>query len=256
MAGSLWLGAGHQRGGDPFQGRAEQNLLLHFWPLTAQIFVPQQIDSDGKGEFVGFVLAIPEVNDLKNFIVDYPLMLSELGKDVRGFRPAEAVIDLPAQGALAFLEHLAAAGVPEGGRCDPVFRRLRRVPAPGEVRQQHQIDGGGADCAAAELLEQYQAIVGRPGQPPRYRNPLFRRGLMLALLDDREWYEPMGSILADWPAPFFVVGEGTPRNLPWFFMDARQKFQDEYEDHQSHLEVTENMTSADPPAPRPRRKRR
>ena len=42
----------------------------------------------------------------------------------------------------------------------------------------------------------------RPGQPPRYRNPLFRRGLMLALLDDHEWYEPMGSILADWPAEF------------------------------------------------------
>ena len=68
MAGSLWLGAqAINAEAVPFQGRAEQNLLLHFWPLTALIFVPQQIDSDGKGDFVGYILAIPEVDDLENF---------------------------------------------------------------------------------------------------------------------------------------------------------------------------------------------
>src|SRR5262249_49811754 len=108
VAGSLWLGAQATNAETiPFHGRAEQNLLLHFWPLTTQIFVPQQIDYDGAGDFRGYVLAIPVITDLKNFVIDYALMLSQLSDDVRGFRPAEAVIDLPAQGALAFLEHLA-----------------------------------------------------------------------------------------------------------------------------------------------------
>jgi len=73
---------------------------------------------------------------------------------------------------------------------------------------------------------------------------------MLALLDDRDWYEPMASILADWPAPFFVVGERTPRSLPWFFLDARQKFHDESEKHQRNLEVDQNMTPSEPAVPR------
>ena len=55
----------------------------------------------------GGALLLPEVADLENFCEDYSQMLRDLCKDVRGFRPAEAVVDLPAEGALAFLEHLA-----------------------------------------------------------------------------------------------------------------------------------------------------
>jgi len=108
IAGSLWIGAQATNAElIAFEGRAEQNLLLHFWPLTSLVYVPQVIDTDGSGDFVGYVLAIPEVADLDGFCADYPRMLTVLSEDVRGYRPAEAVIDLPAQGALSFMEHLA-----------------------------------------------------------------------------------------------------------------------------------------------------
>ncbi len=252
VAGSLWLGA-HALNAEaiPFEGRAEQNLLLHFWPLTTQIFVSQQIDSDGLGDFLGYVLAIPEVSDLKNFVIDYPLMLSQLGKDMRAYYPTEAVIHLPAQGALAFLEHLARLAQQKAEK-----QQVRYSVGSIEYLHLAKIGNNIKTMAAGRiaprpnLLEHYQAIVGCPGQPPRFRNPLFRRALMLSLLDDREWYEPMASILADWPAPFFVVGEKTPRNLPWFFLDARQKFQDLFEEHQGNLEVYQAMAAVDPTAPR------
>src|SRR5690606_36040079 len=32
----------------PFEGRAEQNLLLHFWPLTVLVFDPRFVDDDGR----------------------------------------------------------------------------------------------------------------------------------------------------------------------------------------------------------------
>src|SRR5205085_1019051 len=100
VASSLWLGAQATNAeAIPFQGRAEQTLLLHFWPLTVLVFAPQQIDADGQGEFVGYVLAIPEVADLENFLADYPIMLGDLSDEIRGYRPAEAILDLPAQGA-------------------------------------------------------------------------------------------------------------------------------------------------------------
>src|SRR5262249_55746035 len=88
VAGSLWLGAQTVNAeAIAFVGRAEQNLLLHFWPLTVLIFQPQQITSDGEGEFVGYTLAIPEVSELESFVDDYPNMLRELGTNIRGYRP-------------------------------------------------------------------------------------------------------------------------------------------------------------------------
>jgi hypothetical protein len=48
----------------PFKDHCESQLLLHFWPLAARVFVPQQIITGGKDigkpTFVGYTLAIPE----------------------------------------------------------------------------------------------------------------------------------------------------------------------------------------------------
>lgn len=245
VAGSLWLGAQAVNAeGIPFEGRAEHNLLLHFWPLTILIFVPQQIDSDGESEFVGYVLAIPEVADLTSFCADYPLMLHNLSDDIRGFRPAEAVIDLPAQGALAFLEHLA--------------RLTEQVVIKGQLRYSvssveflHLVKignniksmAGGRIAPNPRLLLEYRAIVGVAGTPPPYRNPLFRRGLMLGLLNDRAWYETMGPILVERPWPFFIRSEQSPAHLPWFRQDAAVKFEEIVQSHQEALKEYETMST-------------
>jgi len=232
VAGSLWLGAQASNAeGVPFEGRAEQNLLLHFWPLTSLVYVPQVVEPDGGSKFVGYVLAIPEVTDLSGFQASYPRMLEGLPDDARGFRPAEAVIDLPAEGALSFFEHLAPLAADKATNSEIQY-------AIGSVEYLHlakfgnniKIMTAGRVATRPGLLEDYQAIVGRPGEKPPYDNPLFRRGLMLALLDERPWFLPFGKLFREWPHKFFVSTDDPPK-LSWFWADARKKFQ----------EVTNNM---------------
>ncbi|MCI0559332.1 MAG: type I-MYXAN CRISPR-associated protein Cmx8, partial [Nitrososphaera sp.] len=106
----------------PFNGRVDQNFLLHFWPLTVQVFIPQVIKRDKKGQFrqeeKGYVLAIPEVTDLKEFCDVFPLSLAALDPQTRGYRtrPRASLIDLPAEGGLEFLRHLSLIAQQRAGR--------------------------------------------------------------------------------------------------------------------------------------------
>src|SRR6185312_9578520 len=72
----------------PFQDRVEAQLLLHFWILTARVFVPQRVDADGKSEFVGYTLTIPEVGDLVKFCNHYKELLEKLEPKRNLYRPA------------------------------------------------------------------------------------------------------------------------------------------------------------------------
>lgn len=239
VAGSLWLGAQANNAENVvFEGRAEQNLLLHFWPLTSLVYVPQVVTPDGKSEFIGYVLAIPEVVSLKAFLACYPCMLDGLSDDLHGYRPAEAVIDLPAEGALSFLEHLrrlAADKATETAKSD-----MRN--AIGSVDYLHLAKLGnniktmaaGRVSPRPYLLRRYQAIVGHPGdKKPPYGNPLFRRSLMIALLNDVPWFEPFGELFAEWPHKFFVPCDDSPK-LSWFWADARNKFKEVTDDMQNN----------------------
>jgi CRISPR-associated protein Cmx8 len=217
------------------------------------IFVPQQIDADGSGDFVGYVLAIPEVADLEQFLSDYPQMLGQLSSAVRGYRPAEAVIDLPAQGALAFLEHLARLSTEKA--TEKVKYSVGSIEFLHLAKFGNNIKSMAAGRVAPRpnLLERYLAIVGRPGEDPPFRNPLFRRGLMLALLNDQEWHEPMVTILMDRPWPSFVRSEKSPKNLPWFWQDAAKKFEDlanqYFADRKGYQEMAQETPEQAGPAP-------
>ena len=65
------------------------------------------------------------------------------------------------------------------------------------------------------LVEKYQGIRGRPGEKPPFGNPLFRRGLMMALLSDVPWFQPFSKLFQEWPAEFFVHSEKFPSKLSW-----------------------------------------
>ena len=228
VAGSLWLGAQAVNAeGVPFEGRVEQTLLLHFWPLTAQVYAPQILQPDGENEFVGYVLAIPEVADLKDFTAQYPRMLGQLGKDVRGYRPAEAVIDLPAEGALSFLEHLAEVSgeITEGKELASSLGSVEFIHLDKRGNNVKTLAAGRV-APRPGLLTAYLGIVGRVGEKPPYANPLFRRGLLLALLNDQPWFQPFGKLFADWDVSFFVPTDAPPAKLSWFWADARKKLQE------------------------------
>jgi CRISPR-associated protein Cmx8 len=251
VAGALLLGAQAQNAeGIAFEGRSEENLLLHFWPLTVLTFVPQQIQQDGEGEFVGYLLTIPEVANLLRFGRLYKRMLQQLPTDARGYRPAAAVIDLPAQGALEFLCHL--------DRLAQELMESKEVAYAVSAIEYFHMDklgnnvktmAGGRVAPRPGLLGAYRGVL------KDFHNPLFRAAGILALLRDQNWYDGMGALFAQRPRPFFVRSTESPR-MPLFGTDAGRAFEIISQTHQSDLEaqamnnaVSETTTGGKPNTP-------
>ena len=62
----------------PFSGRIDHNFLLHFWQVVVLTYVPQVVDNEGNPKSKGYVLAIPDLADLKEFCLAFPELLAAL----------------------------------------------------------------------------------------------------------------------------------------------------------------------------------
>lgn len=220
----------------PFAGRIDQNLLLHFWPLTSLVYVPRFVDNEGKSH-IGrqgkddksrhFCLGIPDIIDLAGFLKDYPTLLAALDSKMAGHRPRGSLIDTPAEGGLSFVEHLA--------RLVPKMAENSAPPhmfVSGVDYLHLQQDGNivrsrstGRVTCTLDLAERYRDIVGRENdEKPPFANPLFRHGLIIALLDNQPWYRPFGKLFVDRDASsFFPTDKPSKLKLPWFWVDARKR---------------------------------
>lgn len=238
LSGALLLGAMEKNAEIlTLCGRIDQNLLLHFWPLAVLVFIPRFLDGDGethigrrnkKDSAPHYCITVPEVSDLKDYVETFPFLLQQLSTETAAFRPRESLIDIPAEGAFSFLYHLAS--LTQGRVADSQIRYCVR-----SIEYFHLTKEGnnvkfvttGRIVPRPQLSEDYQLIVGKPGEKPPYANPLFRCGLMLALLNDVPWFQPFGKLFADWPHQFFVHSDKSPPRLSWFWADARRKFSQE-----------------------------
>jgi CRISPR-associated protein Cmx8 len=254
ISSSLFPGAQDTNAeGVSFEGRAEQNLLLRFWPLAVLLFVPQSVESDGETDFVGYTLAAPDVANLTEFVSDYPKLLAALSKDARGYRPAQAVIDLPAEGGLAFLDDLAiltGLQVETGELRFSIggveYLHLHKPPKQNNVK----LMTAGRVAPNRRLLSGYRAIICPKDESTRYRNPLFRRGLLAALFDDVPWYRPFGRTFSMLDETVFIREPRRADNEkgpPQFATDAAKKFRHEAKLFTQTLERDADM----PDIPRP-----
>jgi CRISPR-associated protein Cmx8 len=91
----------------PFRGQVEHNLLLHFWTLVSLVFAPQVHSFDGTTSQAGYVLVIPEPSDLISFEEDISDLLRSLETETAGYRPKASLIEVPEEGGLEYLYHLA-----------------------------------------------------------------------------------------------------------------------------------------------------
>ncbi len=209
----------------PFLGRNDQNFLLHFWQLVVLTYVPQVMDNDGKLAAKGYTLSIPDVADIREFSLAFPELLASLRLERRGFRPTDALIDIPVQSSLEFLRHL---------------RVLSSEKAKGEdwsacvsaVESFHMIKQGNN----IKLLA-FDRVANRPALVAKYdrirntfRNPLFRAAQLRSLLRDQPWYGGMLELFAERPWTFFVEHERTPKFIPRFGTDARTQFRAIFQD--------------------------
>ena len=238
----------------PFKGVIDQNFLLHFWPLSLQIFVPETVNRDGgkemKPKLTGYVLAIPEVSDLKNFCEDFPLIVSDLNAELRGYRPKDSIIHIPEEGGMEFLRNLYLA----------TQQRMKKkikysvsaidffyLEKQGNNVKMH---AAGRIVPGKVSLDKYESIRRS------YQNPFFKAQLLRNLFREMNlsqensseriwWAEGFLVLFSRYPAESFIHTDKTPRLISFFSVDARTKFNilaDEFRLSKESSGVTDNTT--------------
>ncbi len=219
ISGSLFVGAQEANAERiTFRGFIEQNFLLHFWPLTTQIFVPETIDKKGKKE-KGYVLAIPEVSNLEEFCEVFPRSLAALNPQMQGYRPSDSVITVPEEGGMEFLRHLSLIAKQRAGSGDIKYSvsaiELFFLEKQGNSVKTHT---AGKIIPRQGLLSQYESIR------QSCRNPFFKSQLLLNLLQGVDWTEGFLGLFSEYPSEFFIRTGKTPPQFPFFCTDVRKKF--------------------------------
>lgn len=217
IAGSLFIGAqdkNAERVG--FVGRIEHNLLLHFWQWASPIFAPRTVHPrSGKWEPQGFLIAIPEVADLPQFIDDMIHYWRDLDPARSGYRPTDALVDLPAEGGLELLLRLAHQ------RLD-ASQLLDSIAAVELYHQEKQ--GNNVRQLVAERMRPNPRILDEYSRNrDRRAHPLFKHLLIDNLLQEQPWHHGSQDLFDRYPVEFFIHRPDSPRTR-FFGIDVRKRF--------------------------------
>jgi CRISPR-associated protein Cmx8 len=194
----------------PFCDRARFQFLLHFAPFTLQVYVPAVVDSDGKRDFAGFALAIPDVCDLERFCEEFVEIMRARGVERTGYRPREAVVDLAVEGGLDFLSRLAQRLRVLGGD-SALAASVLGVDVVHLEKDGNNVRLRGSTRVEAEWnqVDAYARI--RSG----YWDPVFRRQRLLNLVAGRPWYTAFDRLISTLPASRTIESQ-------YFRRDARE----------------------------------
>lgn len=241
VAGSVFVGAQAANAEKvSFQGPVELNLLLQFWQLVTPIFSPRTIDvKNRRMTDQGYLLAIPEVANLEEFLDDIERFWKSRTAKVSGYRPEQAVIDVPQEGGLEFLYDLAQRHATQDAG---LYLSISGVEWFHQEKQGNNIrmHGHGRIRADRALLRRYEAARLRHG------NALFKHLTLDNLLSDRPWHEGAASLCALHPVEFFIHTAKTPR-FAFFGADAQHRFIAIRKDLKSKENARMNKEKATPP---------
>ncbi|RJQ45842.1 MAG: type I-MYXAN CRISPR-associated protein Cmx8 [Gammaproteobacteria bacterium] len=217
VAGSVFVGAQADNAERvPFLGRVEHNLLLHFWQWVTPIYVPRVVGAnDDKPKNLGHLLAIPEVSDLELFGVLIRDFWRSLDHRVAGYVPAQALIDIPEEGALDFLYQLARHELQQ----QEISAAVHAIEFYHLERQGNNVRMLAAQRIAPDprMLSEYQRIR------KHVRGPLFKSLRIRNLLAGRYWHEGAESLFSGYPWKHFVHTTESPR-FGFFGADTRTHF--------------------------------
>jgi len=222
VPGSLLVGA-QDRNAERigFLDSAATALLLHFWPVVMMPYVPQSIDKDGEEQFSdGYAIAIPEVADLLLFARRFPDLLAERSNQVIGYRPADALISIPEEGALDYLALLcqAAREHAQSAMADSVLGMdVMVLRKPGNSLM---------ICSTKRITCNVDVLGDFVALRKTYRSPLFRAHLIRNLVAGRAWYAQFHDLVATMPANRFLwrSTEHSNKASAHLSKDARTKF--------------------------------
>lgn len=210
----------------PFRDRARFQFLLHFWPFVAQIYVPARIIYDkktkqGKMEFDGYALTIPDVASLRNFCQELPSVLkNNRGIDMFGYRPRDSVIDVAAEGALDLMNKFNQRLAAEGGN-QSVSDLLLGVEVVHLEKQGNNIRLRGAARIdpAQSMIDEYARVK------VRFHHPLFRRQRLMNVLNERAWFDGFDSLICTTDSEETIGSRFFRADTRTGFEDAKQNRQ-------------------------------
>lgn len=199
----------------PFKDRARFQFLLHFWPYAAQIYVPAVINNEGDREFVGYALAVPDVANLELFCEELPPLLRGRGKDLSGYRPRDAVVDLAIESALDTFRRLG-----ERLRLQAGSHSINDLLLGVDVVHVNK-EGNNIRLLGSTRLDPEAEMIDRYAQfRDSLWNPIFRRQRLLNLVNHRDWHTGFDGLMSKLPY------EQTIGNS-YFRRDARESFSNE-----------------------------
>lgn len=217
----------------PFKDRARLQFLLHFWLFAAQIYVPSVTDNEGKRNFVGYALAIPDVAALEWFCDQLPEILSDRSPEKSGYRPRDAVVDLAVESALDIMKRLRDRLKQTTGEklADDTVFGIDVIHTEKQGNNVRVLSVTRLDPEEA-MLDEYAQI--RDG----FWSPLFRKQCLLNLINHQPWYTGFDALLCTLPY------EQTMEN-DYFQRDVREKLKAIINEEQQMDETTtlENSTA-------------
>lgn len=196
----------------PFKDRARLQFLLHFWPYTAQVYVPEVFDNKGDRMFVGYALAIPDVANLEVFCEEFPPVLHARGVELSGYRPREAVVDVAVESALDMLKRLRERL--------PVSARLHDLVLGVDVVHVEKQGDSVKILGVTRLDPELHMIDDYTRLKASLWHPLFRKQRLLNLVNSRAWYAGFHNLMCSVPYEQ-SIGHKTFRH------DARESFNQE-----------------------------
>lgn len=217
QSGNYYLGAMAKTAENlPTHDRARYQFLLHFWPFVTQVYCPAVLDKDGKREFRGYALAIPDVANLSEFCYLFRSILREDRAVERyGYRPREAVIDLPEEGGLDVLRLLRDRLQHESGNLQ-WHDYLLGV----ELIHAEKVGNSGVKLRSTGYVEPIQTQVDRYSQIRKdYWCPWFRKQRLINLLGLTKPWSGFDALLSQIPRAWL--------HDPYFSHDARTLLQKE-----------------------------
>lgn len=196
----------------PFRDRSRLQFLLQFWPFAVGIAVPSVADREGKTRFTGFALSFPDVADLEVFVNEYRRVLESRTADTLAYLPRQAVLDLPAEAGLQFLQALRTRMKASESR-KRTLDLVLGVDVFHVEREGNNVRTRWSGRVEPDELQQdeYERIR------TSFRDPLFRRQLLVNLIEGREWTTGFDRLFATMPSTHFLRGKREADAWPSMF---------------------------------------
>jgi CRISPR-associated protein Cmx8 len=211
----------------PFKDRARYLFLLHFWPYVAQIYVPTTVDNEGKSQFNGYALAIPDIAELDFFCQEFPDFMKSRNGDLLAYYPKAAVVDLAVESALdLFSKLIERLKTLTGNQSLSSLLLGVDVIHLKKVRNNVKLLGSTRLDPEMTMIDEYNRLR------TSLSNIIFRRQRLLNLVNQKDWYIGFDRVFSTLPKEqTFESG--------FFCKDARHTF----EEHNKEItmQTTDNI---------------